>query len=273
MKSFKSDTTWGLALGGGGARGIIHVGVLKALEEGGIKPVCIAGTSIGAIVGGFYASGMTPDDLLTHFRNQSWIKMFRLKASFSAFLEMKYLNSLLDEKLSHKFEDLQLPFYACVTNLSTRSNEMIGSGDLHTAITASASIPILFPPVEINGVKYVDGGVTNNIPSSALLGHCDKILAVDVNNIPPSGKLDNVKDIALEIFHTAIDNNSREGRKVADAVIRPELGREYDILDFSKAEELFGIGYRAGAEWIRTMDFEASKKTIEPAVGLTKKIN
>lgn len=273
MKSFKSDITWGLALGGGGARGIIHVGVLKALEEAGIKPVCIAGTSIGAIVGGFYASGMSPDDLLAHFRNQSWIKMFRLRASFSSFLEMKYLHLLLDEKLSHNFEDLQIPFYACVTNLSTRSSEVFHSGDLHSAITASASIPILFPPVEINGVKYVDGGVTNNIPSAALVGHCDKILAVDVNNIPPAGKLDNVKDIALEIFHTAIDNNSREGREAADAVIRPELGREFDILDFSKTELLFGIGYRAGCDWINTMELEEGEMTKEPLVASAEKRN
>lgn len=273
MKNWKRNFTLGLALGGGGARGIIHVGVLKALEEAGIRPVCIAGTSIGAIVGGFYASGMSADDLLMHFRNQSWIKMFRLKASFSSFLEMKYLNSLLDEKLSHKFEDLQIPFYVGVTNLSTRRSEVFHSGDLHTAITASASIPILFPPVEINGVKYVDGGVTNNIPSAALVGHCDKILAIDVNNIPPAGKLDNVKDIALEIFHTAIDNNSREGRKLADAVIRPELGREFDMLDFSKAELLFGVGYRAACDWLALINSSEAENRADFQMISDKKEN
>jgi len=250
MSLVNSSQRWGLALGGGGARGVIHVGVLKALEEEGIRPACIAGVSIGAIVGGFYASGLSANELLKHFLNQSWIKMFRLRASLSSFLEMKYLDDLLEQELPRDFSALDIPFFAGVTNLETRSHETLGTGDLHLAITASASIPILFPPVLIEGHKYVDGGLTDNIPSAALKGQCDFILAVDVNHIAGSSKLDNVRDIAFEVFHTAIDTNSRMGRELADAVIRPEIPKGFDLLDFSKADQLFSIGYRATRQWL-----------------------
>jgi NTE family protein len=262
---------WGLALSGGGARGVIHVGVLKALDEAGIKPACIAGTSIGAIVGAFYASGMSPDELLRHFRKQSWIKMFGLKASLKAFLEMKYLNSLLDKELPSSFEALNIPFFVGVTNLQTRSHEVLSSGDLHLAITASASIPILFAPVEINGSKYVDGGVTDNIPTIAIKAHCDKVLAVDVNNIPPADKLDNVKDIGIEIFHITIKNNSSVGRESADAMISPDIGHGFDLLDFSKAEALFAIGYKAGKAWTASLS-ERPASVLNHAAAKERKV-
>lgn len=251
---------WGLALSGGGARGIIHVGVLKALDEVGIAPACIAGTSMGAIVGGFYAGGLTPDEMLRHFRKQNWIKMFGLRASLSAFLEMKYLRSMLEERLPHSFEALAIPFFCGVTNLDTRSFEALSSGDLHLAITASASIPILFPPVTIDGHKYVDGGVTNNIPSCAIKDSCDKVLAVDVNRMAPARKIDNIKDISIEVFHTTIYNNSREGLELADEVIAPEMGNRFDLLDFAKADQLFELGYAEGMKWIEKV---AEKEKVD----------
>lgn len=237
---------WGLALSGGGARGVIHVGVLKALDEAGIKPVCIAGTSIGAIVGGFYAAGVTPEELLVYFRKQSWIRTFGIKPGLSAFLEMKSLKSMLEKRLPKDFAELDIPFCCVATNIRTRSSEVLSSGNLHAAITASASIPLLFAPVEIDGVKYLDGGVTDNIPSAALKGKCDKILAVDVNHTAVPGSADNIKDIAIEVFLTVLKNNSKEGRELADHVISPEMGNEFDLLDFSKAEELYKRGYEEG---------------------------
>ncbi|MFN2423190.1 MAG: patatin-like phospholipase family protein [Cryomorphaceae bacterium] len=245
----EKKTGWGLALSGGGARGVIHVGVLKALDEAGIKPVCISGTSIGAVVGGFYAAGITPDELLVYFRKQSWIRTFGIKPGLSAFLEMKSLKSLLEKRLTDDFAELEIPFCCVATNIRTRNSEVLDSGSLHAAITASASIPLLFAPVEIDGVKYLDGGVTDNIPSAALAGKCDQILAVDVNHTAVPGSADNVKNIAIEVFLTVLKNNSKEGRELADHVISPEMGKEFDLLDFSKADELFEKGYRAGKEW------------------------
>lgn len=228
---------------------MIHVGVLKALDEAGIKPVHIAGTSIGAIVGGFYAAGITPQELLKYFKKQSWIRTFGLKPGLSAFLEMKSLKSMLEKRLPTEFDRLDIPFCCTATNIATGTREVLNSGNLHAAITASASIPLLFAPVEINGVKYIDGGVTDNIPSAALVGKCENILAVDVNYTAEPGSANNIKEIAVEVFLTVLKNNSKEGRELADQVISPEMGHDFDLLDFSKADELFDKGYREGKKW------------------------
>lgn len=244
---------WGLALGGGGARGVIHVGVLKALEEAGIRPAVIAGTSIGAIVGGFYAGGLSPEELLKYFRKQSWIRTFGLRPGLSSFLEMKSLRNLLETHLPEAFTALHIPFCCGATDIAARANKVLDSGNLHSAITASASIPLLFSPVNINGVKYLDGGITDNIPSAALKGKCDKIIAVDVNHTAVPGSADNMKDIAVEVFLTVLKMNSKEGREAADHVISPEMGNEFDLLDFSKAEELYMRGYQEGKRQIAAL--------------------
>ena len=108
MKSGKV-TKWGLALSGGGARGIIHVGVLQALDEAGIRPACIAGTSMGAIIGGLYAGGVKPKAMLEMLSKKSWYRMFGLKASFSGLLRMTYLQTVLEELLTDDFKELEMP--------------------------------------------------------------------------------------------------------------------------------------------------------------------
>lgn len=247
------DVRWGIALSGGGARGIIHLGVLQALDEAGIKLACIAGTSIGAVIGGLYAGGVTPEAMLSMLSKKNWYNMFRLKPSISGFLHMKYLEKVLKEHLSDDFGDLNIPFFAGATNLTEQRYEVFSAGPLHKAIMASASIPILFGPVIINGSKYVDGGVINNIPSEACFGHCDKILGVDVNHIVSSSPLDNIKEIAVEIFHIVVSNNSKTGLEQCDALIQPDLGKEFDMLDFSKTKPLYEIGLKEGRKWIESV--------------------
>lgn len=257
--------SWGLALSGGGARGLIHLGVLQAMDELDIRPGCIAGTSIGAIVGAFYAAGMSPAEMLKHFQKQNWIRMFRLKPSLSAFLEMKYLSDMLESEVPTDFRALQIPFCCGVTNLNKRVYEVLSSGNVHDAVRASAAIPILFAPVKIEGQSYVDGGMTNNIPSAAIRDRCQKLIAVDVNHMATPKELSNVKEIAIQLFHTAVDNNSREGRELADVLIRPLLSAHYDLLDFAKSEDLFSIGYKTAMEQLREYSLdqgEQSKKVL-----------
>lgn len=244
-------TRWGLALSGGGARGIIHLGVLKAMDEAGMAPVCIAGTSMGAIIGGLYAAGVSPDRMLGMLTKKSWYNMFGFKASFSGLLQQKYLQSVLDNNVPERFESLQIPLFVGVTNLTTKDYEVFREGPLHKPLLAAASMPVLFAPVEMNGMKYVDGGVIDNLPSSACFGHCDKILGVDVNNMCATGSLDNMKSVAVEIFHIVIHNNSKAGLQTCDEVIRPELGSQYEMFDFSKTKELYEIGYMEGHNWVQ----------------------
>lgn len=253
--SMKNDVKWGLSLSGGGARGIIHIGVLQAFEEKGFKPVCVSGTSIGAIVGALYASGMKPEKMMELISDRGFLKMFSLKASFSGFLEMSYLKKVLQEHLPETFEELNLPFSAAATNLSRHESVIFNSGSLHQAIIASASIPVLFAPVDIDDEKYVDGGVIDNLPSAICRDHCDKVLGVEVNfgNFTPD--LKNMKNVAIEVFYIMLNNNSLKGIEECDSLIRPKLNSEFQMLDFTKSEKLFNIGREEGLKWLELNGF------------------
>lgn len=242
---------WGLALSGGGARGIIHVGVLHAFEEVGFKPVCVAGTSMGAIVGALYANGMKPEKMLELISDRGFLRLFSLKASFTALLEMSYLKKILQEHLPETFEELELPFSAAVTNLTRHEVEIFSSGSLHQAVLASASIPVLFPPVLINEDLYIDGGVIDNLPASACKPHCNKVLGVEVNFGNFTTDLKNMKNVAIEVFYIMLNNNSLPGIRNCDSLIRPQLSSEFQFLDFTKSEKLFEIGRNEGMNWLK----------------------
>ncbi len=244
-------TKWGLSLSGGGARGIIHVGVLKAFDDAGLKPVCISGSSMGAIIGALYAAGISPDKMMELISDKSFLKMFSFRASFSGFLDMSFLKKVIQENLPETFEDLHLPLYVAATNLDKHEPVIFDKGPLHQAVLASASIPVLFAPVEIDGDKYVDGGVLENLPVSACKGHCDKVLGVEVNFGKFTPDLNNMKNVAIEIFHIMVNQTSQRGVDASDSLIRPKLNASFQLLDFSKGQELFDIGFREGNAWLK----------------------
>jgi NTE family protein len=252
MNESHSVQSLGLTLSGGGARGIIQLGVLQALDEHKIKVDQISGASIGAIIGCLYASGMAPNELLRLLSGKRFLNMFRLKASFSGLLEMKYLRDTLDKCSPDTFEELQIPLTVAATNLSAGKLKYFDSGPLHPAVMASSTIPVLFEPVVIDGESYVDGGVLNNLPVSPIRDTCDHVLAIEVNCGKFTTNLKSMKNIALEVFHLVIEKNSDEGLKLCDSLIRPKLGIEFDFLNFSRAEELFEIGYREGSQWCKS---------------------
>lgn len=254
MKNFgtKDNLKWGLSLSGGGARGIVHVGILQAFENHGFKPVCVSGTSMGAIVGALYAKGMKPREMMDLLSSKSFLQMFRFKASLSGLLEMSYLKEVMSKHLPETFEELEIPFFAAATNLTRYELRIFYSGPLYEAVVASASIPVLFAPVEIDGEKYVDGGVIDNLPVEVCRNYCDRILAVEVNLGKFSENLNNMRGVATEVFHIVVDRSSQNGLEKADAVIRPELDPSFKLLDFSRNEELFEIGLLEGERWIKT---------------------
>lgn len=252
----------GIALSGGGARGIFHVGVLQALEEHGIRPACVSGTSIGAVVGALYAGGMKPEKMLELLSGKGFLNLFRIKPSLSGFLEMKYLKQVLQENLPERFEDLEIPLFICTTNLSKGKVKIFESGELRKCVLASASIPVVFEPVVIDGDKYVDGGVLNNLPASACADHCDYMLGVEVNRGKFTTNLKTMKNVALEVFHLVVNQNSFEGMKLCDGIIRPEMEPSFDILDFSKADKLYDLGYENGLHWVNNLKHEFQKSEI-----------
>ena len=242
---------FGLALSGGGARGIIHIGVLKAIEDEGLKPCCVAGTSIGAIVGALYCSGVSPEKMLELISGKSFLKMFSIRPSISGLLKMDYLEKVLKKHVPKSFEELQIPLFVCATNLSKQQVEVFESGDIYTPVIASSSIPVLFEPVELNGNLYVDGGTIENLPSEVLREHCNYILGVDVNHGKFVSKLNNIRNIAMEVFQLTVLNNTKSGMEASDGLIRPELDAKFKLLDFTRANELYEIGLAEGLKWAK----------------------
>jgi len=247
------DPKLGLALSGGGARGIFHVGVLQAFEEHDIRPSCVSGTSIGAVVGALYAAGIKPSKMLELLSGKGFLNLFRFKPSLSGFLEMKYLKNVLKEHLPEDFDQLECKLYVCATNLTKGRVRIFDSGDLRKAVLASASIPVVFEPVVIEGDKYVDGGVLNNLPASACVNQCDYLLGIEVNSGKFTTNLKTIKNVALEVFHLVVNRNSFEGMKLCDGLIRPEMEASFDMLDFSKASKLYDLGYENGIHWARDL--------------------
>ena len=236
----------GLALSGGAARGVAHLGVVKALYEKDIRPDCIAGTSIGAIFGALLADGHDPEELLEIFLGKRMVSYMGIIFGKIGLLKMSGLRSDLDKHLKAKtFEELKVPLFITCTNLNSGKVEYFSQGDLVEKVIASASIPGLFAPVRINDALYADGGILDNLPVSPLKAKCKKIIGVHVNYIGPEDEIGNAMSIVERAFHLSIGARIAETANECDLFIEPEELQDYRLMDMSVAQEMFDIGYKA----------------------------
>jgi len=245
----------GLALSGGAARGMAHVGVLRALLDNDIRIDCIAGTSAGSIVGGAFAAGMSVEEIADFGRKLRWrhigrITMSRLGVQTNARLE-SYMRGRLPVT---KFEDLPIPFAAVATDLKTGQAVVLkDKGDVPFAIRASCTIPGWYVPVpDAEGRQLVDGGLVAVIPSAVTraLG-ADIVIAVDVNSagatfISSTGSLIGVLLQSMMVIQKSVSTQHCE---MSDLVITPKVGHiRWDQV--RRADELMVAGYEAGLESI-----------------------
>ena len=176
----------GLALGGGGAKGLCHIAFIKALDEMGITPSVIAGTSIGAIIGGFYAAGTSGERMDEYMKTVNIIDLYKL-VDFSFFkgssvLTGKGVEEFLYEKMPVRtFEALEIPLKIVATDFWKRQEVIFNSGKLIPAIRASLSMPAFFEPVMIGDRVLVDGGAVNPLPYDLIREECDILIAIDVS--------------------------------------------------------------------------------------------
>jgi NTE family protein len=194
----------GLALGGGGAKGLAHIVALEAFDQAGIRPVAITGTSIGAIIGGAYAAGYSARAIREHalkvFRDRADVmaKIFRARTgSFSDIFSGAFGNivqvdgeTILREfwppSMPERFSDLRMPFVAVSTDFYGREEAAISEGLIRPAVAASLAIPCLVKPVSINNRLHIDGAAANPLPFDRMPVPCDLIIAVDVVGGPES---------------------------------------------------------------------------------------
>ncbi len=243
--SKKPFARFGVALSGGGARGIAHIGVLEALEKYGIKPGVISGTSMGAIVGVFYAAGYPPQKLLEILLKRQFHKMVNWHMPFSGLIDIGKVREVMEELIGEDdFSALEKPFYCAVTNLNSGLEEVVSEGELFQWVMASASIPVIFEPQVINGQTYVDGGLLNNLPAEAIRDHCEVLIGVHVNHNGPERKIKGVKAVAERAFRLGISQNVEKSKNICDFVIEPPEARNFSTFNFNKAKEIYKVGFK-----------------------------
>jgi len=249
----------GVTLCGGGARGFSHLGVLQALYEYNIHPEVIAGTSMGAILGAFYAQGYTPQELHDIILKEKFYKINNIlhlgkeKRKLAGFSSHKNIQKIFSKYLPHNsFDSLQYTFYLCVANLNTGAAEYIHSGNhLHEYLLGSSSIPGLFTPIFIDSCYYVDGGILDNFPARAIRNECDILIGLESGAELPDFEIKKTKDVISRSLSVVVYNNSLPGYAVCDYMINTNIDQHYGLMDFKKFEDIYQAGYQTAIQWLQ----------------------
>jgi NTE family protein len=234
----------GLVLGGGAARGVAHVGVIKVLVENKIPIHCIAGTSSGAVFGALFAGGMNPYDMAKQACQADWLKLVSFRLSKSGAVSGEGIEKLIINNIGNKnIEDMRLPLSIVATDLKTGERVVITHGNIAKAVHASSAIPGVFSPVKFQDRLLADGLVVDNVPVTAArdMG-ADFIIAVDVvPNVILDGWVPNV----FNVIERAMDINCRRASEAvkltADIVIDP-VDKNISALSLDRADELIKMG-------------------------------
>jgi NTE family protein len=236
----------GLALSGGGARGIAHLGVLKALDELGIKVSMISGVSSGAIAGVLYAAGFTPDQILLMIKELSVFKIVRPAFGKIGLLHLEEVEKLYIKYLGAgvTFEELNIPVIVSATEMNEGVTVYFSSGELIKPLLASSAVPILYHPIEYKDKLLNDGGLLNNLPIDPLQGNCDIKLAVHVNPINHQAHVTTLRGMIERTVLLAINNNVKLRMHLCDLLIEPQELKYFRLTNFRKADEIFDIGYK-----------------------------
>lgn len=239
----------GLALSGGGVRGFAHLGVLQALDELGIRISAISGVSAGAIIGSLYAAGHKPKDIFELVKGYNYFTLSSLAFSKTGIFSLRNIETTLGKLLKEdNFEHLEIPLFITATNLSAGKEAVFSSGSLVDKVMASAAVPAIFQPVQVDGAYYVDGGVLNNFPVACLKGLCDVVIGSHVNKLYDGEHID-ISEVQIieHCFHLAIANKVHEQALLCDIFIEPLLAG-YGMFELKHAARVFELGYNAAME-------------------------
>jgi len=247
----------GLVLSGGGARGFAHLGVLQALNEAGIMPDVISGTSAGALAGVLYADGYSPKEILKLMNTGSRLDFMRPAMPREGLLQINGIIKILKAHLkATTFNELKIPLYVTATDMNNGKAVYFSEGNLLDPVIASASIPVVFQPVKINDISYVDGGVLDNLPLFPIENKCKVLIGSFVNPVGYAEKISGLINIAERTFMLSMSKEIIEKAKKFHLFVAPLELKNYKILDPEKAAELFDVGYNATIKSLKDFDIE-----------------
>lgn len=239
----------GIALSGGVAKVVAHVGILHAFEEAGIPIDAISATSGGSIIGAFYCAGTSITDMEAMADELSWKKLTRVTLPRLGLLSNEKLERFINDRLEAKrFEDLKIPLAVVTADLTTGRKAVFSSGPLAAPIRASCSIPQLFPPVSIDGNLVADGGLVEYLPIQTLdQFDCDVKIGINLGGVRNWHMRDpkNFFEVALRVIGFVSQRNARVSESLADHVVRPNLA-DFGPYDLDRASDLIRVGYEAG---------------------------
>lgn len=251
----------GLALSGGAARGIAHIGVLKYLEERGIKPTCLAGTSAGSIVGALYCSGKNVAELKQVAESMSWKELLHFSFPKMGIIDSSHLLKKLQEHLGPiSFEELDIPLIVNAVDLLSGKEIVIEKGRVAEAVQASCAIPGIFTPVKTNKRLLVDGGLLDNLPVIHLANrNLDHIIAVNVGaQRPLSREPGNIFEILIQSFDIIRRHQDMPACEHADSLIEPDLG-DIAFHDTGNPGLLIDRGYEAAKKILDGVNLERKR--------------
>lgn len=250
MPVLNKEVKVGLALGGGVARGMAHIGVLQVLHEHNIPVHVVAGTSAGALVGAMYSAGLDPWEMQGAAESLNWRGMVRLKLRRDGLLDSGGLERFI---LSHvgdlQFQDLKIPFTAVATDLLSGEEILLNEGRVATAVRASCAFPGIFLPVRLNNRTLVDGGLVNNVPTSvARQMGADVVIAVELNR--PRAEIRPPRNLLhIMLYSLAVLQRPQIAACLsrADICVQPDLN-DFSVVELERLHELIEVGREAALQ-------------------------
>tara|TARA_R110000796_G_scaffold37722_1_gene94991 strand:- start:28160 stop:28942 length:783 start_codon:yes stop_codon:yes gene_type:complete len=241
----------GLVLSGGGVRGMAHVGLIKAMREFGVEANTITGSSVGALVGALYANGNTVEDMITFFKETPLFKYNFWTIAKAGFIDTdRYIAIFKGFFPENTFEALEKQLHVVATNLQEGNQKFFSSGELIRPLLASAALPPVFSPVELNGQLYADGGIMNNFPTEPLIEICDYIIGSNVSIVSHIEKKDlkNSFQLTNRVTGLMIYASAKEKLASCDLLLESHALDHIGVLDRKGIEKAFLIGYENGCK-------------------------
>ena len=262
----------GLALSGGGAKGFAHLGVFRLLEECGVMPDIIAGTSVGALMGALFADGYSSAEIQALFTGREFSEFARLQIPKTGIFDSRRFRQFLERSFrARNIEDLRIPMVIVATDLDHGVSHEFREGPIVEAVTASCSIPILFSPVLIDGIHYVDGGLFHNFPVSLIREECERVVGVNVSPLVPLKYKQTLLHIAERSYHYMFRANTLEERELCDVLIGAEEFGLYKTFDLDNVDVICDIGYTAAVRAFERILSENKYGTLVKAIAAKKK--
>lgn len=244
MLEFLKKKSIVLVLGGGSARGLAHIGVLKVLEREKIAIHRIVGTSMGALIGAAYSAGMPLKKMEEIAHKFNWKTVFDPTLPKMGLLAGRKLAKVVSELTENKsFEQCRIPVAVVTTDIERNERVVFQKGDLQKVICASCSWPGIFNPVKIDGRLLVDGGIKNSVPTR-IARSIDRgyMVAVDVGFCVKKGKIDNIFQLLLQSFQIMGEELNRYQARISDVMIKVDLDHNIDQVAFNKSREAIAKG-------------------------------